>query len=131
VTAIAGEHRMTSSQPASAIGASAGGTLTDDAVINVDPILNLIAVKAGADAASASPLEGSPFADKNCLKEALKEKKYAKFEYVAPVATPIPSPAPAASVPETGVSTNLALFTLLAAVGMTGMTLILRKKNEA
>ena len=131
LTAIAGEHNMASFDPASSIGASAGGTMTDDAVINVDPISKPITVNAGPDAAGASPLEGSPFASKYSLKEALKDKKYAKFIYVETPATPTPAPTTAPSVPETGDSANFAFLALLAVISMIGLAIIPRKKNDA
>ena len=114
-----------------AIGAGSGGPVTEDAVIEVNPTSGKIAVKAGADQAGAVALEGSPFTAKTSLKDALKDKQYAKFEFVAPPATPVPSPTPAPDVPATGDSMNFALLASLAAVSMLGVTVLLRKRNEA
>jgi LPXTG-motif cell wall-anchored protein len=132
VTAVAGKTSMQSAtEPASAIGASCHATLSEDAVIEVNPASGKIAVKAGADEGNAAALVDSPFAAKTSLKEALKEKQYAKFEFIAPPATPVPSPTPAPGIPETGDSMNFALLAVLAAMGMLGITVLLRKKNEA
>ena len=146
------------SESGPAIGANGRGTVTEAAVICVDPDAGWIAVKAGPGKDAAAPLANSPFNARTDLKSMLKDASYVEFGPAAPPVTPVPAtpvpatPVPATPVPATpvpvttvpssvptsvpeipatGDSMNLALLAVLAAASMIGMTVILRKKTEA
>ena len=114
-----------------AIGAGDYDIVKEEAVIEVNPAVNKIAVKAGADESSAAEIDGSAFAARTSLKSALKGKRYVHFQYIAPPATPAPSPTPAPEIPATGDGTNFALLAVMIVASVIVMSMILRRKNEA
>ena len=113
------------SKRGAAIGAGYEGTMTDGAVIEVDPAAGVIFIMSGNTENDAVYLEGSPFGSQTNLIPLLNGDHYVR---ICPPAAPV---TPAPDVPQTGDSTNFAFLVLLAAAGMIGMTVILRKKKES
>ena len=140
VTVTGGVVEATGNNGGDAIGIGNEGTMTEDASIVIDPAEGKLEDKAGADAGSAEHIEGSPFADKADVTERMKGLAYARIAPYIPAATPIPatpvpatpvpSPAPVPEVPQTGDGMNFAALAILFAVGLLGMTVIIRRKRE-
>jgi len=118
-----------------AVGAGYEGTVTVDMIVDADPLSDKIGAKSGYDEADAKNLEGSPWSSKTNIIPLFGSDRYLRFRYLTSPATPVPvtpTPAPVVpDVPQTGDSMNFVLIAVLAAAGMLGMTVILRKKNEA
>ena len=141
---VSSSESDSNSESGPAIGTNGNGTVTEAAVICVDPAAGWIAVKAGPGKDAAAPLANSPFNARTDLKSMLKDTSYVEFRPAVPPVTPVPAtpvpatpvpatpvPSPVPEIPATGDSMNLALLAVLAAVGMIGLTVILRKKKEA
>ncbi|MBR5231414.1 MAG: LPXTG cell wall anchor domain-containing protein [Clostridia bacterium] len=118
-----GTVTASSMEEGDAIGSATDFEVDEVAVIEINPAALKMSGVAGVDADTAVALAGSPFAAKTNLKELLKGNAYAKFECITDFGS--------TSLPVTGDGTNVWLLAVLAAIGMIGMTVIIRKKNEA
>ncbi|MBR5231661.1 MAG: LPXTG cell wall anchor domain-containing protein [Clostridia bacterium] len=102
------------------IGAGYNAPMGANSEIYVEPVFDNINVEQGNSAYSMTALQGAPYAVKTNLTALLNGSSRVRVQTVS-----------APEVPQTGDSMNFVLLAAMAIAGMIGMTVILRRKNEA